>query len=214
MQQHIVHLFVLDTLSDWEPVFAISMINKETYQAFQAHPGRYRVKTVGESKEPITTAAGLTILPDMTVDELEPAQSAMLILPGADTWQEESRTPVLEKAKAYLAAEVPVAAICGATLGLARVGVLNKKKHTGNSLEELQHASNYRGEALYQNQPAFTDGNLITASAIAPLEFAYQIFKKLEVFRPRTLDAWYKVYKTSDASHLVELFESVAEASL
>lgn len=214
MQQHIIHLFVLDTLSDWEPVFAISMINKETYQAYQVHPGRYRVKTVGESKEPITTAAGLTILPDMTIDELEPAQSAMLILPGADTWQDEPRTPVLEKAKAYLAAEVPVAAICGATLGLAGVGILNEKKHTGNSLAELQQASKYRGEALYQNQPAFTDGNLITASAIAPLEFAYQIFKKLELYRPRTLEAWYQVYKTSDSSHLVELFNSVTDPSL
>ncbi|MBO0780576.1 MAG: hypothetical protein J2P37_17270 [Ktedonobacteraceae bacterium] len=64
---------------------------------------------------------------------------------------------------------------------------------------------------LYQNQPAFTDGNLITASAIAPLEFAYQIFKKLEVYRPRTLEAWYQVYKTSDASHLREFFQSVTE---
>src|SRR5947209_8461179 len=137
MQQQIVHLFVLDTLSDWEPVFAISMINKKTYQPFQAHPWRYQVKTVGESKEPVTTAAGLTILPDMTVDELEPAQSAMLILPGADTWLEEPRTPVLERAKAYLATGVPVAAICGAVLGLAHAGALNEKKHTGNSLAEL-----------------------------------------------------------------------------
>jgi len=135
----------------------------------------------------------------------------MLILPGADTWREEQRAPVLEKAKAYFAAGVPVAAICGAVLGLAQAGILNEKKHTGNSLQELQSASNYRGEALYQNQPAFTDGNLITAKAIAPLEFAYQIFKKLEVYSPRTLEAWYKVYKTSDSSHFVEFANSVRE---
>ena len=214
MQPQIVHLFVLDTFSDWEPVFAVSMINKATYQAFQARPGRYQVKTVGESKEPIVTAAGLTILPDMTVDELEPSQSAMLILPGADTWLEEPRTPVLEKAKAYLVAGQPVAVICGAVLGLARTGILNEKKHTGNSIAELQQAAAYRGEKLYQKQPAFTDGDLITASAIAPLEFAYQIFKKLEVFKPRTLEAWYQVYKTSDASHLAELFESATAPDL
>ncbi len=214
MQQSIVHLFILNTLSDWEPVFAISIINKETYQAFLAHPGRYRVKTVGESRAPITTSAGLTILPDMTVDELEPSQSAMLILPGADTWLEESRTPILEKAQAFLAARVPVAAICGAVLGLASAGMLNEQKHTGNSLAELQQASAYRGESLYQNQPAFTDGNLITARAIAPLEFAYQIFHKLEVFNPRALEAWYKVYKTSDSAYLPELFAAATESSL
>lgn len=211
MQKQIVHLFVLDTLSDWEPVFAISMINKETYQPFQTQPGRYQVKTVGESKEPIVTAAGLTVLPDMAVDEFEPAQSAMLILPGADTWLEEQRIPILEKAKACVAAGVPVAAICGAVLGLARTGVLNEKKHTGNSLAELQQAANYQGEALYQDQSAFTDGDLITGRAIAPLEFAYRIFLKLELFRPRTLEGWYKLYKTSDQAYLAELFNSVTE---
>lgn len=214
MAEQTVHLFILDTLSDWEPVFAISFLNKETYQAFQAHPGRYRVKTVGESREPITTAAGLTILPDMTLDELEPAQSAMLLLPGADTWLEEARTQVLEKAKAYLAAEIPVAAICGAVLGLAQAGILNEKKHTSNSLAELQRAAAYRGEALYQNQPAFTDENLITARAIAPLEFAYQIFKKLEIYNARTLEAWYQVYKTSDSSRLAEFFKAAREQGL
>jgi hypothetical protein len=68
MQEHIVHYFVLDTLSDWEAVFAVSMINKATYQALQAHPGRYRVKTVGESRAPITASAGVTILPDLLSD--------------------------------------------------------------------------------------------------------------------------------------------------
>lgn len=211
MQEHIVHYFVLDTLADWEAVFAISMINRATYQALQAHPGRYCVKTVGESRAPITTSAGLTILPDLTVDELEPAKSAMLILPGADTWLEEPRAVILKKAKAYLAAGVPVAAICGAVLGLAQAGILNEMKHTGNSLAELHRAANYQGEAFYQNQPAFTDGDLITGRAIAPLEFAYQIFKKLEVYNPSTLEAWYQVYKTSESSRLAEFIKAAKE---
>jgi putative intracellular protease/amidase len=211
MQEQIVYYFVLDTLSDWEAVFAISFLNKATYQALQTHPGRYCVRTVGESRAPITTAAGVTILPDLTVDELEPAKSAMLILPGADTWLEEPRAAVLEKAKVYLATGVPVAAICGAVLGLARAGILDEKKHTGNSLVELQQAAAYRGEALFQNQPAFTDGNLITARAIAPLEFAYQIFKKLEVYSPQALEAWYQVYKSSDPSRQAEFIKAAKE---
>lgn len=157
------------------------------------------------------TAAGLTILPDMTVDELEPARSAMLILPGADAWLDAARAPVLEKAKAFLAAAVPVAAICGAVLGLAQAGILNEKKHTGNSREELHGASAYRGGALYQDQGAFTDGDLITGRAIAPIEFAYEIFKKLEVYTPRTLEAWYRVSKTSDPADLAKMIDSVSE---
>ena len=99
-------LSLVNSHEEEEAVFAISMINKTTYQALQAHPGRCGVKTVGESRAPITTAADVTILPDMTVDELEPATSAMLILPGADTWLEEPRAGVLSKANACLAAGV------------------------------------------------------------------------------------------------------------
>src|SRR4029450_3651511 len=182
MKQQTVHLFVFDTLADWEPGFAIAGLNNA---AFQTHPGRYRVATVGISKAPIVTIGGVTILPDMTLDELAPAQSAMLILPGGDTWDQGQNTEVLEHAKRFLAAGVPVAAICGATAGLARAGLLDTVQHTSNAREYIQ-ATNYRGSALYQDQPAVTDGNMITANSTAPIEFAYQIFKRLGAYQHDT----------------------------
>ena len=56
--------------------------------------------------------------------ELQAAQAvavAGLILPGGDTWDEGGNTDAVEKAREFLAGGVPVAAICGATAGLARV---------------------------------------------------------------------------------------------
>lgn len=197
MDKRTVHLFVFGTLSDWEPAFAISGINNP---AFQAQPGRYGVRTVGVSREPVTTIGGLTILPDMTLAELEPAESAMLILPGGAGWEAGQHPEAIEKASQFLAAGVPVAAICGATAGLALAGMLDEKQHTSNAPEYLQ-ATNYRGAALYQKQLAVTDGDLITASAMGSLEFAYQIFKKLGVYDDRMLDAWYGLYKTGDPSY-------------
>ncbi|MGH2479514.1 MAG: type 1 glutamine amidotransferase family protein [Ktedonobacteraceae bacterium] len=173
MLQQTIHLFVFDTLSDWEPAFAIAGINNP---AFQAQPGRYCVKTVGVSKASVKSIGGLTILPDLALNELDPGQSAMLILPGGAGWDERQHLEAIEKVRQFLAAGVPVAAICGATAGLALAGVLDDKRHTSNAREFLQ-ATKYRGEALYQDQPAVTDGNVITASAMASLEFAYQIFK-------------------------------------
>lgn len=85
MKQQPVHLFVFTTLADWEPGFAIAGINNP---AFQTEPGRYAVKTVGLEANPVKTIGGVTILPDMTLDQLEPAQSAMLILPGGEAWDE------------------------------------------------------------------------------------------------------------------------------
>ncbi len=185
MIQQTVHLFVFDTFSDWEPAFAIAGINNP---AFQAQPGRYCVKTVGINKEPVTSIGGMTILPAITLAELEPAQSAMLILPGGAGWDEREHPEAILKTKQFLAAGVPIAAICGATAGLALAGILDDKQHTSNAREYLK-ATNYQGAAFYQDQPAITDENVITASAMTALEFAYQIFKKLDVYTPETLEA-------------------------
>ncbi len=201
MERQTVHLFVLDTLADWETGYAIAGINNPQWQA---QPGRYRVVTVGVSREPVRTIGGVTIMPDMTLDDLDASQSAMLILPGSDTWDAGKNTEAIAKAWAFLAAGVPVAAICGATAGLARAGILDAHRHTSNALEYLR-ATGYRGEALYQDEAAVTDGNLITASATAPVDFAYQIFKRLEVYDARTLEAWYGLYKTGDPSYFFAL---------
>jgi len=207
VKKQLVHLFVFNTLSDWEPVYAIAGINNP---AFQVRPGRYSVKTVGLSTEPVTTIGGVTILPDMTFDELEPAHSAMLILSGGAGWEEGKYPTVIEKAKLFLAAGVPVAAICGATAGLARAGILDDKQHTSNGPDYLK-AMDYRGEAFYQNQPAVTDGNVITAGATAPIDFAYHIFKKLDLYNAQTLEAWYGLYKTGDPSYFFTLQKLASE---
>lgn len=200
MQPRTVHLFVFDTLADWEPGYAVAGINNPAYQT---HPGRYRVRTVGLADR-VTTAGGITIVPDMKLAELDPAESAMLIIPGGDVWDGDGIPQAVEKARAFLAAGVPVAAICGATSGLARGGLLDGVAHTSNAAEYLQ-ASGYAGAERYRDEPAVTDGNLITASGTAPLEFAREIFRRLELYEPRMLDAWYALFKTGDASHFYAL---------
>ena len=197
-----VHLFVFDTLADWEPGYAIAGINDPN---FQLQPGRYRVRTVGRDRTPVTTAGGMTILPDMAAADVDPAESGMLIIPGGETWDQDGGVPeAVEMARAFLAAGVPVAAICGATAGLARGGLLDDVAHTSNDAGYLR-ASGYGGAALYRSEPAVTDGNVITAPGTAPLEFAREIFRKLELYDARMLDAWYMLFKTGDPSHFEAL---------
>jgi len=201
MEKQIVHLFVFDTLADWEAGFAIAGINNPM---FAMQPGRYQVKTVGLSTQPVTTIGGMRILPDSTLDELQPEQSAMLILPGGEDWDKGKNLEAAHKAEAFLAADVPVAAICGATSGLARLGILDNKKHTSNALAYLQ-ALNYQGAQFYQDQPTVTDGNLITAGSTAPIDFAYHIFKKLGVYDDEVLEGWYGLFKTGDPAYFFKL---------
>src|SRR5918996_5334514 len=134
-----VHMAVYDTWSDWEVGFATAHINSG---AWQRDPGSHRVLTVGESREPVTSAGGMRILPDVTLDDLRPADSAMLILPGADTWLTGGNGAFAAKARDFLDAGVPVAAICGATMGLAVEGA------AGRSGSHEQRRGVPRGERL------------------------------------------------------------------
>jgi putative intracellular protease/amidase len=208
MRQETVHVFVFDTLSDWEPGYAVAGINNPM---FQSQPGRYVVKTVGATTQPVKTMGGFTIVPDMTLDALEPKDSAMLILPGGITWDQGKNIEAIEKALAFLDAEVPVAGICGATAALARAGVLDTRRHTSNMREYLK-GTGYRGGDLYLDEPAVTDKLVITAGGLAPVDFAYHVFKQLNVFSEPTLEAWRLLFKTGDPSHYLSLMKTSAHS--
>ncbi len=199
-----VHLFVLDTMADWEPGFAVAHINRPM-------PGvesGFRVRTVGLDRTPIRSMGGLTIVPDVSLSEVSPSSSAMLILPGADLWGDAIIDPILSVAKEFVAAGVPVAAICGATLGLARAGLLDDRQHTGNHAGWLA-SSGYGGAAHFVQEPAVEDRNVITASGMASLEFARLILARLGIFTARALEAWYGLYKTGDPACYIELMEAL-----
>ena len=202
MQTEAVAVGVYEGMADWEIGHTVAHINSGDWQS---HPDRYFVRTVGETDEAITTMGGVKVVPDLTLDELLPEENAMLILPGADIWLYGGNEIFSEKAAGFLAAGVPVAAICGATVGLARAGLLNDRRHTSNAPEVLDMTDGYDGTDHYCDELAVSDGDLITASSIAPVEFAREIFARLDLYDSRVLDAWYKLYGNHDPAGYAEL---------
>ncbi|MEV6429141.1 type 1 glutamine amidotransferase family protein [Nocardia sp. NPDC051463] len=209
MTTQTVHLAVFDTLADWEVGAATAHINKHTWHK---EPGKFRVETVGLSTDPITTMGGMRIVPDVAIADLTPADSAMLILPGADTWVTGELAPFARLARVFLEAGVPVAGICGATFGLAQEGLLDNRAHTSNVAEFLAY-SGYSGGDRYMNEPAVTDGDLITASGTAPFEFAREVLGRLGVYEPHVLDGWYRLYAHSDPAGYAVLAEYEAQTA-
>lgn len=207
MEAQTVHLYVFNGMADWEPAFAIAGINNPR---FRREPGRFRVATVGATLSHIVTMGGVRVRPDLALDDLLPTASALLILPGGDAWERGENQDAVSKASELLAIGNPVAAICAATLAVAREGLLDNRLHTSNSPEYLK-ASGYRGFALYRNIPAIADGNLITASGVAPVDFAYQIFGTLGLYTEPVLDAWYALFKQGDPSKYKNLARPVAQ---
>lgn len=207
MTQEKVHLAVYDTLADWEPGLAIAHINAPD---FQKQPGRYAVKTVGRSRDPVTTKGGLRIVPDLVLADLDPSDSALLILPGADTAMKGDLDDFARKGVEFLASGTPVAAICGATAALARVGELDKREHTSNAREFLA-MTKYAGGDFYRDKPAVSAGGLVTAGAVYSVEFAMEIFRLLDLYPENILKSWIKLFRDKDQAGFFEMMETAGQ---
>jgi putative intracellular protease/amidase len=209
MMTSTVHVAVFDTFADWETGYATAHIRRDSWQR---QPGRYSVTTVGPTREPVTTMGGMRIVPDIALDELRSSGSAMLILAGGDTWGEDSMAGFRTAARRFLAAGVPVAAICGATFGLALEGLLDDRAHTSNDAGYLA-LTGYAGGGRYVAGPAVADGDLITASGVAPAHFARAIFERLGIYTPEVAASWFKLYGDRDPAGFYELMAVPAASS-
>lgn len=208
MQPKKVYLYVFNTMSDWEYGYLIAELNSGRY--FKKDLAPLKVVTVGANKEMITTMGGLSIQPDISLDECTLESKDLLILPGGTTWREDIHQPILKKIGEALKLGTIVAAICGATEALANMGYLDSRKHTSNDLEYIKMVCpNYKGENFYEMRPAVSGENLVTASGVAPLEFTMEVLKQLDVFAPDTLNAWYNLNKTHNAEYFFQLMNSI-----
>lgn len=204
-----VFIYVLNTLADWEISYLTSEISSKRY--FKSKSIDCTIVKVGNSaKNEIKTMGGLVIHPDISIHDLSLTQEDILVLPGAETWFDTDQDEILNFAKNELQNKHKVAAICGATFGLARFGLLNNVKHTSNSKFILtEYIPEYKGGNNYVEQPAINDNTLITASGLSPIEFTYEILKTLDVWRDETLEAWKNLYISKDEQSYYQLMSSL-----
>jgi putative intracellular protease/amidase len=158
---------------------------------------RFDVVAVAEARDPITTMGGVRMLPDATLAELDPSTSDVLILAGGDMWDAGGGQVLVDVAERFLEAGAPVAAICGATAGLARGGVLDARRHTSASADYLA-VTGYAGGDQYVDARAVVDGDLITAGPQSPVQFARATLDRLGLADARTLDAYEALFDRGD----------------
>lgn len=203
-----VYVYVLDTLADWELGYITAELNSGRF--FKKDAPGVSVKTAGISKRPVKTMGGLTITPDYSIDDIAVNEESVLLLPGANTWDDPVHSAVIEKAGEFLSAGALVCAICGATAALANAGLLDQRRHTSNGVGYLDMVSpRYRGQSFYVDEPSVAESNLITAGSTGALLWAKQIMERLNVFRPDTLDAWYAYFSTGEAQHFFALMQTL-----
>ena len=180
-------VLVFDGLADWEPAHALCEIHKS---------GKFDVVTAGFSAQPVVTMGGMKLKPDTTISEVDWPQAAILILPGGDMWEKGPVNDLGPLLNQLLASGVGIAAICAATLEIARSGLTRGRRHTSNWLAYLKYmVPEYRDEAFYVDQLAVSDGNLITSSGLGSVEFAREIFRFLNIFSEEDAAIWYDMFK-------------------
>jgi putative intracellular protease/amidase len=204
MHTRTAHLALYDTLADWEVGHLVAELRTGRFTGTS-----FDLVTVAESREPITTMGGVRVMPDARLTDLDPANSDLLILPGGDLWDAGGGEAFAAAAGRFLDAGVPVAAICGATAGLARAGLLDTRRHTSAAAEYLA-MTGYAGGELYVDERAVVDGDLITAGPQSPVQFARATMGRLGLADEHTLDAYERVFHDADAAAFPVLMEAQA----
>jgi len=202
MSTSTAHIALYNNLADWE--IGYLLVELRTGR-FTGRP--WQIVSVAESREPITSMGGLRMVPDMILDDLDPGDSNLLILPGADLWDAGDGAAFADAATRFLDAGVPVAAICGATSGLARAGLLDKRRHT-SAVAGYLIATGYAGSDHYVNERAVVDGDLITAGPQSPVQFACATLRRLSLASDRTLEAYEGVFHRADATAYPALMDA------
>ena len=190
-----VYLFVCEKMADWEPGLATALLSDTYTQIPKQHS--YPVVTFGLSRSPVRSFGGLSITPDTDTGGVDPMNAAMIILPGSSIYEEQEPVQLVPLLQECVRNQVPVAAICGGTLFLARYGFLDSVRHTSCGPGWLtRHAPLYRGGNYYEPVPCVSDRGIITANPLGFVEFAKAIHETLEVFPPGFSDQLYHVIKT------------------
>lgn len=164
MGKHLA-VVLLDDFADWEVGFltapARTWLGAEVSYYTR---GRWPVRSMG----------GMLLEPDGDIAALPSVATDGLVLVGSAGWEDANALPIEGVLHDALGRGIAIGAICGATLALARAGLLAGRTHTSNSLDYLDRfAPGYPGRELFRaSDVAVADGNLVTAPGSAPASFA------------------------------------------
>lgn len=165
-----VALVLSPGFADWEYAFIAG-----TGGPFYGIDVRFFATTPGS----LSSQGGLAVTVDSSLQEcLEWAPQVVVVI-GGMAWERDDAPDLHDFLQACRSGGATLAGICGATLALARAGMLDRVAHTSNSADFLQeNAAGYGGRALYRDSPAaVTADRIITAPGTAPVSFTCAVFE-------------------------------------
>ena len=185
--QKVILLVLTDQWADWEAAYAIAGTNEEP---------EFIVKTVAVDLAPKVSIGGLRTEIDYRIEDFRDFDNVVLIiLPGGYSWSENQYPEIAAFVREAKTLDIPVAAICGATLFLGKHGILDNIRHTGDTFEFFENMQGYKGHEYYVPAQIVVDKGFITANETAAVDFAYNIFKILKIDTDEEIELWYDKFK-------------------
>ena len=173
MKNRTCAVFVFDGFADHEVALTMACLNMES---------DFTIETFSDRGRPVTSLSGLRVMPHTSLQQTEPEYFDLLLLPGGVKWEAGDSLEVFPLISATIGKK-PIAAICGATLALGDLGLLNEIPHTSNFPGYIsQYCTDYEGADFYQQEPCVNAGDIITASGVAITDLACEILKTFGIF--------------------------------
>lgn len=182
-----IYIFLFYGYADWEISFITPELNRSE---------DFELIYCSKDGQPVRSMGGLSVYSDIALDKIDAEDVDILILPGGSAWEKGGNTEIDELVNTLFHSDKSIGAICAATTYLGQKGILDNLNHTSNDLNYLKGAApEYAGDDHYVNELAISDKNIITANGIGPIEFAREVFKKVNLYDEKNLDAWFQLFK-------------------
>ena len=157
----------------------------ETFVQFEVVLTNYFMKTkseivtVGLKDEEVTSWEGFKTIPHLTIEEVNPDEVDLFVIPGGEPDKLFNQPKLLEFINSLYNKNKVMGAICSAPIHFAKAGILNGHKYTTTlPIKEFDSFNNNE----FLNQNVVEDGNLITATAAGYVDFALAIGQKMNIF--------------------------------
>ena len=186
--RNIVYFLVFDGFADWQAALALCEIRR---------PGDFRLRTVALDRRPVQSMGGMTVLPDLALDEIDAEDAVLMILPGGTAWERGEVRPVSATIRQLHDAGATIGALSSGVLALAYAGLVDARRHTGDYPGHIETwVRAYRGAAHYDAEAlALSDDGVITSGGACGVEFAREVIRALDLYDDRDIGTWYRLFK-------------------
>lgn len=160
------YVFLSESYADWE--IGLLMAGLHSSRAIE-------VLTFALTKDPVCSMGNLAVMPDLSLDEVDPADIDLLVLTGSPLWEKGENEALSGLISHVLQLHISIAAISDSTLFMA---------------------------CYHADRAVVRDGHFITAGGPYPFQFARKIFKYFGLLDNEQFMEWYQHFQPRTTASL------------